>query len=585
MNATASLGSAPRARRHREGGHHDRLGIRSLGWIPLIILIGPGVAHAQTIPNAGSVLKHIESGHQQALPPKAPPAFAPPPPLKAISGPTVTVKQFRFVGNHLLTSSQLAGVVAGFVGRPLSFSDLQNAAIAVANAYRRKGWVVRAYLPQQDVTSGVVTIEIIEARFGSVQVQGQPRRISAARLRAYVDAAQKSGGPVNADALDRALLLMNDLPGTRTTGSLTAGRQQATTDLLLETTDLPLLTGSLTIDDDGQRFTGANQVTVAADANSPLRIGDRASVLYLHSAGTDFESAAYELPLGTRGVRIGIDASHLSYRIITAAFSSLDANGRSTTADLHASYPLARTRLSNLYVSVAAGDKWFRNQSLGATTSHYSIAHGSVGLSGNHYDDLGAGGSSTVSVTFEQGLVDLGGSPNETADAKTTDSAGSFRKVSLTLSRLQGVTDRFSLFASVTGQLASRNLDSSEKLYLGGANGVRAYPTNEGGGSEGVLADLEARVGLPAGFNLTGFVDWGEVRFNKDNAFPGAPTSNTEALKGGGAAIDWVAPFGLTVRVAVAHRIGRNPDPTSTGTDQDGTRVENRVWAQATMPF
>jgi len=39
------------------------------------------------------------------------------------------------------------------------------------------------------------------------------------------------------------------------------------------------------------------------------------------------------------------------------------------------------------------------------------------------------------------------------------------------------------------------------------------------------------------------------------------------------------------VRVAVAHRIGRNPDPTGTGTDQDGTLVENRVWAQATMPF
>jgi len=284
-------------------------------------------------------------------------------------------------------------------------------------------------------------------------------------------------------------------------------------------------------------------------------------------------------------LRMGIDASHLSYRIVSAAFSSLGASGRSTTAGLHGSYPLVRARLSNLYVSFAAGERWFDNQSAGTTTSHYSVESGRVGLTGNHYDEIGAGGSSTASVTFEQGVLDLGGSPNEAADAETADTAGSFRKVSLTLSRLQGVTDRLSLFASATGQIASKNLDSSERLYLGGANGVRAYPTNEGGGSEGVLADLEARVQLPAGFNLTGFFDWGEVHFNKDETFPGAPTSNVDVLKGAGAAVGWVAPFGLTVRVAVAHRIGRNPDPTGTGTDQDGTLVENRVWAQATMPF
>lgn len=585
MHKKASLGPSRDAHRRRGGGHLDRLGICTLGWIPLIALLGSGPADAQTIPNAGSVLQHIESGREQALPPKAPPAFAPPPPLKSIGGPTVTVKQFRFVGNHLLTSKQLAKVVAGFIDRPLSFAGLQNAAIAVANAYRKEGWVVRAYLPQQDVTGGVVTIEIIEARFGSVRVQGEPQRISAGRLKAYVDAAQKPGSPVNADALDRALLLINDLPGVRATGNLTAGRQQATTDLLLDTADLPLFTGSVTLDDDGQRFTGATQVTVAASVNSPLRIGDRADVLYLQSRGTDFESAAYELPVGAHGLRMGIDASHLSYRIVSATFSSLGAHGRSTTADLHGSYPLVRARLGNLYVSFAAGDRWLDNQSAGATTSHYSIESGRVGLTGNHYDEIGAGGSSTASVIFEQGVMDLGGSPNETADAETADTAGSFRKVSLTLSRLQGVTDRLSLFASATGQIASKNLDSSEKLYLGGANGVRAYPTNEGGGSEGVLADLEARVQLPAGFNLTGFFDWGEVHFNKDDTFPGAPTSNVDVLKGAGAAVGWVAPFGLTVRVAVAHRIGRNPDPTGTGTDQDGTLVENRVWAQATMPF
>lgn len=550
-----------------------------------MIMMGSGAVHAQMLPNAGSVLNRLQSGRAKSLPPKASRAFEPPRPLKSIKGPTVTVQRFRFEGNHLLSDRKLAQVVRRYLHRPLTFSQLQSAAIAVANAYRSAGWVVRAYLPQQAVTGGTVTIEIIEARFGATRVRGSHARISAARLKAMVDAAQRPGRPVNADALDRSLLLINDLPGVSATGQLTAGREPGQTDLLLETANRPLLTGAVTVDNGGQRFTGATQLTLTANLNSPLRIGDLAQILYLHSKGTNFERLGYELPVGVRGLQVGVDASHLSYHIVTAQFAALDAHGHSTTADLHASYPLVRARLTNLYLSAAVGDHWFDNASLGVTTSRYSIETGQISLTGNHYDDLLAGGSSAVSLTFEQGLVDLGGSPNEAADAKTADTAGSFHKVSLSISRLQALTQRLSLYVSATGQVASRNLDSSQQLYLGGESGIRAYPTNEGGGSEGVLAHFETRVRLPAGFELTGFLDWGEVHFNRFTGFPGAPATNAEVLKGGGASLAWSAPFGLTLRVVVAHRIGRNPHPTSTGADQDGTLVENRIWAQASMPF
>lgn len=553
--------------------------------IGVMILIGSAAVHAQTLPNAGSLLNQLQSGRAKPLPPKAAPAFVPPAPLKSLSGPTVTVKRFRFEGNHLLGDRRLGRVVSGYLHRPLSFAELQNAAIAVADAYRKAGWVVRAYLPQQDVTGGTLTIEVIEARFGAVRIQGRPARISAARLKAMVDAAQRPGRPVNADALDRALLLINDLPGLSASGQLAAGSRQGETDLELETVSHPLLTGAVTLDDAGQRFTGAAQVSIAANLNSPLRIGDLAQLLYLHSQGTDFESIGYVLPVGAGGLQVGLDASHLAYHIVTAQFAALDARGRSSTAGLHASYPLVRGRLGNLYLSAAVGDKWFDNRSFGATTSRYSIETGQVSLTGNRYDDLGAGGSSTASLTVEQGLVDLAGSPNEAADAATVNTAGAFRKVSFSLARLQALTRRLSLFASATGQLASKNLDSSEQLYLGGESGIRAYPTNEGGGTEGLLTHFEVRASLPEAIDLTGFLDWGEVHFNRDTRFLGAPLTNTDVLKGGGVALAWTAPFGLTLRVAVAHRIGSNPHPSSTGTDQNGTLVENRIWAQVSMPF
>lgn len=554
-------------------------------WVGLMLLVASSGAYAQMLPSAGSLLKQLQNGHSRALPRKAAPVFTPPPPLKSISGPTVTVKQFRIQGNHLLTNRVLSEAVSRFLHHPLTFSQLQNAAIAVADAYRKAGWVVRAYLPQQDVTHGVVVIEVIEAQFGAVDVQSNPARISSARLKAMVNAAQRRGKPVNANALDRALLLINDLPGVSAKGQLAPGKKQAQTDLVLETQRHPVISGAVSVDDAGQRYTGAAQITVAMNLNSPLHIGDLAQIIYLHSKGTDFESADYDLPVGDHGLRLGLDASHLSYHIVTAQFAALDARGHSDTADLHASYPIVRTRLGNLYISAAAGDKWFDNQSRGTTISRYAIESGRVTLSGNRYDDLGAGGSTTASISFDEGLVDLAGAPNEVADAETADTAGRFYKVNISLARLQALTPWLSIYASAAGQYASKNLDSSEMLYLGGENGIRAYPTNEGGGSEGILSHLEARVGLPRNIDLTAFVDWGEIYFDRNVNFPGAPKYNTDVLKGGGLALAWTAPFGLTLRIAVARRIGSNPHPTRTGLDQNGTLVENRVWAEASMPF
>ena len=59
--------------------------------------------------------------------------------------------------------------------------------------------------------------------------------------------------------------------------------------------------------------------------------------------------------------------------------------------------------------------------------------------------------------------------------------------------RLQGVTDTLSLYAAFNGQVASKNLDNSEKMGLGGPAGVRAYPTGEAYGDQGYILNLEAR--------------------------------------------------------------------------------------------
>jgi hemolysin activation/secretion protein len=552
-----------------------------------LILAGCGIAtcgYAQAVPDAGALLQQIQPPSQPTLPPKAEPQFLPPPLVQSQGGATVVVHDFVFAGNSLLTARQLAAVVAGFTDRPLNFTELQSAAVAVATAYRKAGWIVRVYLPQQDITGGAVTIQVVEAKFGAVRIEGKTR-VAAARIERVVENAQPAGTPVNAAALDRALLLVDDLPGVSAKGRLDTGRNQAETDLVLSLADGHAVSGDVDEDNGGARSTGLWRVIADASINGMFGLGDRTDAMVLHSSGSDYQRAAYSQPVGSGGWRLGVNASHLNYSVVTAAFAALDAHGTSTTIGTEADYPLLRARTRNLYFSFAIDDKRFDNKSAGTTTSAYAVRSATAGLYGNLFDTIGGGGANNASISLEQGDDDLGDSPNRGGDALTTRAAGNFLKLHFAAGRQQVVTDRFSIYAGLSGQVANKNLDSSEKFYLGGSTGVRAYPANEGGGTDGVMLNLEARERLPLNFNLTGFFDIGSVQINKNNTFSGAAVPTNDELKGVGITVGWVASMGFTLKATAAHRIGSNPDPTITGTDQDGSLDKTRFWVQASFQF
>jgi len=160
---------------------------------------------------------------------------------------------------------------------------------------------------------------------------------------------------------------------------------------------------------------------------------------------------------------------------------------------------------------------------------------------------------------------------------------GNFTKFTYYLSRQQVITDSTSLYLSLSGQESNTNLDSSEKFYLGGAYGVRAYPTSEGAGDEGQLVNIELRHRLPYNLNLTGFYDWGHVTVNHDNAQNDSP--NSVDLKGAGLSLAWQGNSDQSLKLTWAHRLGNNPNPILNGDDQDGSHHTNRFWLQASMQF
>ncbi|NCV61289.1 MAG: ShlB/FhaC/HecB family hemolysin secretion/activation protein, partial [Betaproteobacteria bacterium] len=160
------------------------------------------------------------------------------------------------------------------------------------------------------------------------------------------------------------------------------------------------------------------------------------------------------------------------------------------------SYPVLRTQQNNFNLNLSYDHKQFDNSANSATTK-YLINSVNTTLSAMQLDNWGGGGMNSQSLGWTSG--------------HSTDD-GSFHKLNLNISRLQNLAAKVTLSMAFSSQFTHQNLDSSEKFYLGGATGVRGYPSGEAGGSEGSLLNLELKHRVQNVFTFSVFFDYGWIK-------------------------------------------------------------------------
>ena len=485
----------------------------------------------QTLPDVGTELQQQQQREKfKQLPDRIPEDNA----TRERKEETVTdtvrvfVKQFLFVGDITVFSQQeLKQLVAPFVNRNNSLADIQAAVDAVTQAYRARGYMLgRGVLPPQDITEGIITVEIYEGRVDrdpdGVEINGHDLRIKETRIREIFTHTIKPGAVLNEQALERGVLLISDLPGVNASANLEKGGEPGTTRIVLDVTESPVLQPTVAFDNAGSRLTGENRGTFDLDVNDPFGYGEQFSVSGQKSVGAgDFYYVTLEAsaPFGDNGLRLKGSLKKLEY---TAGkeFASLDAKGSATQWALDGHYPVIRQRVTNLYANFGAERKTLVDSSLGSTTNHRVIMNLKAGLTASHVDRLLEGGYTVANLTGYLGNADLqGNSAGFAADQGSggAQTHGDFQKLTFDMRRIQRTSDNFYVLADISGQVAANNLTSSEKFQLGGVGGVRAYPGGEGAGDNGIRASIEGRyvlmTGTPVGdVRLSAFYDWGRVQ-------------------------------------------------------------------------
>jgi hemolysin activation/secretion protein len=505
----------------------------------------------------------------------------------------VSVKGISITGASLIPVNELEPLVADRIGQSLTLAELEHAAQRIAEHYRQRGWFVRVYLPQQDVTDGHVRIQVLEGRYGGSRLENKGKRASADHVRSVVTHRLSESEALSAADLERGLLLANDLPGIAVTGLLEAGAAEGETRLAMQLDDTPFVTGDLGVNNHGVKATGRAQVVGGIALNNLSGRGDQLSLRALAAADIASAQARYSLPLGYDGLRLAAHASTLAYEL-GDRYKQLDADGKAHTAGLTLSHPLLRQTNRNLNLSAAYEYRRYDDDMLDAALRRHRVDAVTLGLDGDRRDALLGGGITWGRLELTHGRLyirDIAG--DRAADAAGPRSRGDFSKLAFHLNRLQAIgAGGWQIHAALSGQIADRNLGSSERFTLGGPNRVRAYPVNEASGDEGLLLKLELQRNLSNGWQAIAFYDSGRIRQHKHTwaGWDGASGQpNSYSLSGGGIGLNWragAALGGWQLAASAAFPIDGNPGADARNRNNDGSKAAAaRYWLNLNRAF
>ncbi len=338
---------------------------------------------------------------------------------------------------------------------------------------------------------------------------------------------------IESQELERVTLILDDQPGIKSIPVVKPGSDVGTGDLSIEVRRDHRYAGDAGLDNDGNRYTGRTRAHVNLDIDSPLTLGDQ---LVLQGMVTDeqmwFGAASYALPLNAYGLRGKISYSH-SYYTLADSFAALDATGTADVTSAGLGYPLVRSQRLNLTLSGTLEYKrLYDRQGAADTRSDKSSNSLPIALNFDVRDALFGGGISYGAVNWTPGRLQLD-AELAPADAATARTLGHFSKLNVDLARIQSLSRGLDLYGRISAQWASKNLDSSQKFGLGGRNGVRAYPSGEGYGDSGALAQIELRYAIGLWLPYV-FYDAGRVTINRD---PWMAEDNHRNLAGGGGGV------------------------------------------------
>lgn len=508
-----------------------------------LALLVPAAVGAQPAPrlSPGTGLPGVRSPIPGVVPPTAP-ATAPPaaPPLAApgaAPSETVAIADVAILGSTAYPAAAWAPLEGGLVGPAVPVARIEAARVGILNRYRSDGYPYVAVNAR--IGAGHLRFVVIEGRIVAVKLRGDigPAGTQVLRFLNHLTTI----APVSQAAIERWLLLANDIPGVSVRGVI----DPSATDPGALTLEAEVRRRPFDVlaraDNRAFRQTGPEELLTVLQANSFTSLGEQTELSLYHTFNNTetFGQAAETVFLGGSGLRLRLFGG-AGESVPSGFLRAIGYDGVTRVFGASLSYPLIRARSRTLTLSLHA-DGTESDIATGATGRPLRASFDSLRVlraEANYVQSdlwlpfLGQGlaASNIADVRVSQGLPIFGASRNTDPQLPLLGERVDFTKVDAEIDRTQPLFTPYggasvSLLAAVAGQFSNNTLPPEEKYYLGGpsASGPYFNPGYYYGqvtGDRALQAKLEPRLDTPLPrWNLPvplqaqfyGFFDWGET--------------------------------------------------------------------------
>ena len=464
---------------------------------------------------------------------------------EALRNVRLILNEISIEGATVIPVQRLNAQARRYVDREITGADIFELAQSLTAIYRNEGYLLsQVIVPPQSLADRRLTLRVVEGYIANVHVEGDP---DARAMLLELGERIKASRPLEAGALERYLLIANDLPGLQLRSVLTPSQTPGAADLTLIAT-VKRVEGYVSLDNYGSKYLGPGQfnASVAANrlfGNDQLRFGGTTT----GNGELNYGQLSYANVLSSEGVRILLSASRANTHP-GDVLDPFDVRGRADTLIASVGYPVWRTRNGSVLGRAVFDVRNVDSDVLGVRVIEDRVRAVRVGLTWIGLDRLD--GSSSFDFEVSKGV---GGTDEDDplksragADAKTG-------KIVVEFERYQPLGANFGFTLGFAAQWADDPLLSPEQYALGGRRYGRAYEPAELVGDRALAFRIEpsytARTASWARvYQLYAFWDGGLVR--DVETLPGGQDTRSLASAGFGTRIGTIGNLAATLEAA-----------------------------------
>ncbi|MBD3246103.1 MAG: BamA/TamA family outer membrane protein [Candidatus Omnitrophica bacterium] len=436
------------------------------GQCPVFAQLPPGAEKATESPRR-TIQKKIEE-ELERVPQKVPEISEEEPQLQ--EGERFFIKEITLTGCETVSCGEFDAVLREYESREVTLGELDQLCKKVEREYLKKGIIAACILPPQELSRGTVTLRIVEAKLGSVEIRDH-RHFRESRLQWYW--RSKRGEVLRYDQLYRDLQLMNKNPDRTVSATLHAGEEPETTDVILEAeTEFPVHVTS-SFNNEGASSTGVYQKGAGARHNNFLGLDDTLLAGYLFGRHFDGKYVYHSLPVSNFGTTLLYGHSYSkSFPKKEFAPLQITSRARNTTVSLRQDLFSREKYLGEAYLTFDAKDKTVTQ--IAGTANRDRLRIFRLGAS---FLARGAQSITRISPEFSQGVNGFGARRRSALSSRGGENTFSKANIGLTHSRLLPWDSEGRV--QFEGQVATTTLVPQEAFSLGGIDSVRGYPAQD----------------------------------------------------------------------------------------------------------